>query len=214
MGNFAYGAYGAPAGKLVQLVRQFVCLVGLYCLGPPLGLPTASAADDDFRSRSVGERVHRYRPASIAIQKVSEILKSKTGKQVAETEILRVAQVVLDLETDSFSDELISVRLAAEGCLGSAAENVHRKYDSLTNLEASRSLADAIANPSAAKFRQVCRRFYLTPSGYVAAERLVASWLDAGEYGLASRLASQVLSEPVHHSRITPQFRRVAAASN
>ena len=127
-------------------------------------------------------------------------------------EILRLAQVVLDMETDSFSDELLSVRLSVERCLSGAAEDVRRKYDSLNNLEASRILAVANADPSVARFRQVCRRFFLTSSGYAAAEKLVALWLDAGEYGLAARLAGQILAEPAHHSRITPQFRRVAAS--
>ena len=210
MGNITYSVF--EAGVRVPLVRYLFFLLVLSCLDVPLVLGAAGAADDDARARAVSEKVHRYRQASMAIRKVTEQLESKGRTQAVETEILRLAQVVLDLETDSFSDELLSVRLSVERCLSGAAEDVRRKYDSLTNLEAGRTLAAANADPSVARFRQVCRRFFLTSSGYAAAERLVVLWLDAGEYGLAARLAGQVLAEPAHHSRITPQFRRVVAS--
>ena len=214
MGNIACSRVEARARKRVFLANQLVFSLVLLCLGLPLVLRTEGAADDGVRRRAVSEKVHRYRAASMAVRKVADLLDSRARSQAAETEVLRVAQLVLDLETDSFADELASVRLSVEARLSGAAEDVQRKYDSLTNAEASRTLAAADANPSGAMFRRVCRRFFRTPSGYVAAERLVALWLDAGEYGLAARLAGEVLAEPAHHLRITPQFRRVAASLN
>jgi outer membrane protein assembly factor BamB len=154
------------------------------------------------------ERVTRNRPASIAARKVVDAL--GTG---GDAEVLRVAQLVLDLEADSFNDDLTSVRLSVEARLRSATDEVRRRYDSVVGVDANRAFVDATAEVSVQQLRQVCRRFFLTPAGYAASERLIADWLDANEYGLAARLAEQVLAEPAHRPRITPRFRALAASA-
>jgi len=162
-------------------------------------------AADEGRIRAAAERVYRQRAASVAMRNVAERLAANP-----DSETLRIAQWVLDQESDSFTESLSSVRSSIESELRVVPDSVMRRYDSIVDGEADMLLSDAKSNASISAYREVCRRFFLTPAGYFAAERLVALWLDEGEYGLASRLATQVLSEPVHRPRITPQFRLMA----
>lgn len=163
-------------------------------------------ATADERSSAALERVTRNRPASVAARKVTDAL----GGNV-DSDVLRVVQLVLDLETDSFSDKLSSIRLSVESQLKEANDEVRRRYESVTANDANDLLEQATTEMSPTKLRQVCRRYFLTPAGYTASERLIAIWLDAGEYGLAARLAEQVLAEPTHRGRITPRFRNLVA---
>lgn len=162
---------------------------------------------DDGRARAAAERVQRDRSTSVAVRNVADRLTANP-----DSETLRIAQWVLDQESDSFTDGLLSVHLSVESHLRRASEEALRKYDGIVGVDADVLLSDAKAAASISGFRDVCRRYFLTPAGYAAAERLVAAWLDEGEYGLASRLAVQVLAEPAHRLRVTPQFRVMAAS--
>lgn len=168
---------------------------------------SASLTADDGRSRAAAERVQRDRATGVAVRNVADRLTANP-----DSETLRIAQWVLDQESDSFGEGLSSVHLTVEAQLRGASEEVLRKYDGVVGVDAEILLSEAKANASISGFREVCRRYFLTPAGYAAAERLVAHWLDEGEYGLASRLAVQVLSEPAHRIRVTPQFRAMAAS--
>lgn len=163
-------------------------------------------ATADERSSAALERVTRNRPASVAARKVTDALNGNV-----DPDVLRIVQLVLDLESDSFSDKLSSIRLSVESQLKEANDEVRRRYESVSANDANDLLEQATTEMSPTKLRQVCRRFFLTPAGYAASERLIALWLDAGEYGLAARLAEQVLSEPTHRGRITPRFRNLVA---
>lgn len=154
------------------------------------------------------ERASRNRPAVIAARKVVDALGAN-----ADTEVFRVAQMLLDLEADSFTDELTSVRVSVESRLRSASDDSRRKYDALVSVAADRALEEAISDVSFIKLREVCRRYFLTSAGYAASERLIAIWMDAGEYGLAARLATLVLAEPIHRPRLTARFRSLAASA-
>ncbi len=166
-----------------------------------------SRAADDLRVRAAGERVPRNRMAIAAVRSILDRLPVN-----ADPETLRLVQLVLDLETDSFAEDLSSIHLKVESQLRSGSDDVLRRYDAVVGAESATALAEARTEGSIPRLRQVCRRFFLTPAGYTASERLVTSWLDAGEFGLARRLADQLLKEPVHRSRITPQFQAVAAS--
>jgi outer membrane protein assembly factor BamB len=176
-----------------------------------LGSLKFSAADDTARAKTASERIHRYRPALVATRKVAESLSVAGPSKASDNEVLRVGQAVLDLEMDSFSDELLSVRSSIESRFRTAPEEFRRKYETLYGAEANRLLAEAVAESSAEKLQQVSRRFFLTAAGYTAAERLVALWLDSGEFDRARRLANLLLSDSVHQARVTPQLRRLAA---
>lgn len=194
---------------IAAAVRRLPTLRVRWCFLAPaivVGLSTSLVADDG-RTRAAAERVQRERAASVAIRNVAERLTVNP-----DSETLRIAQWVLDQEFDSFTESLSSVRLSIESQLRGASDEVLRKYDGVVGGDAENLLSEAKSSASIAGFREVCRRFFLTPAGYSAAERLVAIWLDEGEYELALRLASQILSEPTHRPRITAQFRVMAAS--
>ncbi len=209
MSTIAWNQVAANSPRETATFFDCVILVAVF-----LGFAfRQAAASDEVRFRMAIERVHRHRPSTSAMRKVAEKLANpQRVAQAGDIEILRVAQVVLDLETDSFSDLLSSVRSSIESNLRGASEDLRHKYDALVGVESNRVLAEATADPSVGRFRQICRRFFLTSAGYAASERLVALWLDSGEYGLAARLADQVLAEPAHQQRISPQFHKLAAS--
>lgn len=160
------------------------------------------ALGEDDRRQAAIERVPRHRSASVALRKVTEYLRPN-----ADIEVLRVAQQVLDLETDWLNEDLESVHLLVESRLRQADQGTLRKYESLVGVDADRLLKAATEELSVGKLREICRRYSMTAAGYAAAERLVALWFDAGDYELAAQLADRVLNEPVHRPRITAQFR-------
>lgn len=166
-----------------------------------------SLADEDSRLASSLERVPRSRNVSVALEKVSALLADGEG-----VEALRLAQRILDQDSDSFTDELSSSHLKVESLLRNAPESVRRNYDSIAGTDADRAFNDAQKNLSVQSLRQVVRRYFLTAAGYSASERLIALWLDSGEYELASRLANQVLAEPAHLRRMTDRFRALAVS--
>lgn len=188
-----------PAGRM-PLAVLVLCATALL-------LSSGRCGADEMRVRAASERVPRNRTATSAIRSISDRLNQNT-----DAETLRLVQLVLDLETDSFAEDLSSIHLKVESQLRSGSEDILRKYDGIVGVDSAMALAEAKADASIAKLRQVCKRYFLTPAGYAAAERLVAYWLDAGEFGLAARLADRVMKEPVHRTRITPQFRAVVAS--
>jgi len=204
--------------KLVIGTYLFVWLLGSnWCL-----------ARNDLRSDAARERVHRNRTVSAAVAKIAERLRPD-----CDVETLRLVQLALDYEPDAFNvpeppprrisrqnrvqnpaeepAPLVSVHDSVESLLSKSGKELLNRYEGQFGAEATAVLVEARNAESVAGIRRVCRRFFLTAAGYAASEELVIRWLDAGEYGLASRLASQVLAEPVHHDRITTRFREIAS---
>ena len=101
-----------------------------------------------------------------------------------------------------------------ESQLSKSGRELLGRYEAQFGTDANVVLAEARANRSLLGIRKVCRRFFLTSAGYAASEELIIRWLDAGEYGMASQLATQVLAEPAHHDRITPRLREIASQLN
>ena len=193
-----------PGGPRIFFLPVLLCFA--YLLLFSRGSVSAQDQEVLLRQRAVAERIYRSRTSTLAARRVSELL--ETGD---DTEVLRVAQKILDQDDDSFTDDANSVRLAVETAIRNAAPEVRRKYDALVSATAQRFLAEALEDQQPEKLRQVCRRYFLTSAGYTAAENLAAHWVDAGEFGLAKRLADQIIADPWHRQRITPAFRRLAA---
>jgi outer membrane protein assembly factor BamB len=179
--------------------RQWASAVALL-----LVFSLMARADDDGRILATLERVPRNRAAAVAVRRVVDAMKS-----TPDADVLRVAQMVLDIDTDSFTSESLPVRATIEDQLRSSVEAA-RKYDLLVGGDADKLLKDADSESSIQKLRLVTRRYYLTAAGYAASERLLAILLDSGEYEMASRLATQVLNEPAHRPRITRGFKALA----
>ncbi|MEI8381135.1 MAG: PQQ-binding-like beta-propeller repeat protein [Planctomycetota bacterium] len=156
----------------------------------------------DDRDRSALDRVHRRRVSNSAVRAIGE-------KFANDVEKLRLGQAVLDQESDAFFDDLTSIRRSVESRLRRSPDDVTRKYDSLFAAESKNLYAAAVSESSIPKLRRITNRFFMTESGYLASEQLIAHWLDSGDYPLAGNLARQVLAEPVHERRITPQFRKM-----
>ena len=178
-------------------------------LGLPLVLFVVLGSADahlfaDDRMRLALERVHRHRTSTAALRTVGQ-------KLASDLEFLRICQVVLDQEPDSFFEDLSSVRRTAELRLSHATADVRRKYELIVGADASNLLSDAVAESSISKLRAVSCRYFLTQAGYSACEQLIAHWMDAGDYVLAARLAKLVQAEPAHAGRITSQFRKMQA---
>lgn len=170
----------------------------------PLLLAMASGQENEVQIRATLDRVHRDRRSSAITSEVVD-------GTIPELDAVRLIQSVLDLDTDSFSEKLTSNRATIESRLSTASAGFLRKYEGIANVDAAEALTQASDDLSIQKLRNVARRYFVTPSGYLACEKLVVLWMDAGEYELASRLAARVLAEPAHSARISKQFRSTAA---
>ena len=190
-----------------SLLRQGRCLTHsrvVWQVGIVLVLLSAFDVYADERQRLTLDRVHRRRNSNAALRAIGD-------KFPNDVEKLRLGQAVLDSESDAFFDDLTSIRRGVESRLRRTSDEVARKYDTLFAVESRNLFTAAVGESSILKLRRVVNRFFLTEAGYLAAEQLIAHWIDSGEYGLAGSLARQVLAEPVHARRTTPQFRKMLA---
>lgn len=156
----------------------------------------------DDRERSALDRVHRRRASSSAVRAIGE-------KFPNDVEKLRLGQALLDQDSDAFFDDLTSIRRSVESRLRRSPDESIRKYETLFSVESKNLFTAAVSESSVSKLRRITNRFFMTESGYLASEQLIAQWVDSGDYSLAASLARQVLAEPVHERRITPQFRKM-----
>ena len=161
------------------------------------------AQDNDLLLRAALDRVHRDR-------RVSAIGRELVRGAAPELDAIRLIQTVLNLETDSFSEKLASNRGTIESRLSAGTADFRRKYEELTQADAVDALSRAIGDLSVQRLRDVVRRYFVTPTGYRASEKLVVLWMDAGEYDLACSLADRILAEPAHAERISDPFRAIA----
>lgn len=129
---------------------------------------------------------------------------------------LAVLQYVLDQPQDHFvqlrSDQVPSGahRLAAD-LLSVAQADQLETYQLLFAAEANQLLQKAMKEQDPQSLREVVRRFFYTPAGFTALDRLSSRALDLGDYTLASAGYQRLLSEPVHRPRVTSQLRLKAA---
>ena len=121
-------------------------------------------------------------------------------------------QWVLDQPFDGFIETragVVSAKMRAEQLLGSTPLAQYRRQFGADS-EALVSMAKAESRE--ADLLAVVQRFFLTESGFAAAEQLMANWLDRGEYDLAVALLDRVMREPCHAPRISSRFRKLADA--
>ena len=162
-------------------------------------------AEDTPASSAVWNQCYRDRTLATAIAQAQDRLRTR-----ATADGVSLLQWVLDQPVDGFIETtagVISARMRAEQLLDSIpAAQYHLQFGASSDALFAKSKA------SEADLAAVVQRFFLTESGFAAAEQLIANWLDRGEYDLAAALLDRVLREPRHASRISARLRTLAEA--
>ena len=162
-------------------------------------------AEDTPASSAVWNQCYRDRTLATAIAQAQDRLRTR-----ATADGVSLLQWVLDQPVDGFIETtagVISARMWAEQLLDSIpAAQYHLQFGASSDALFAKSKA------SEADLAAVVQRFFLTESGFAAAEQLIANWLDRGEYDLAAALLDRVLREPRHASRISARLRTLAEA--
>lgn len=184
--------------------RQGVASYHVSLIVAILFLPSqATCRDESAQTQAASERVYRHRPSLAVARRIAEIPASD-----ASLDDLRVIQQLLELDHDSFGDDLRSIRLRIESLLQAAPSETRRRYERLVDDQAVRLLNEARTSGSLGELRRVSRQYFLSGTGATASERLIARWIDAGEFDLAVRLISLLKRDPIHRQRISPALSR------
>jgi outer membrane protein assembly factor BamB len=177
-------------------------LIVLIILTPLFG---QVAADEQPIPTAVRSQCYRDRTLATAIAQAQERLQAR-----ATADGVTLLQWVLDQPLDGFietSAGLVSARMRAEQLLAAAALTQYRRQ---VGADSERLWSIAKIEANEADLLEIVQRFFLTDSGYAAAEQAIANWLDCGECDLAAALLDRVLREPAHAPRISVRLRRLA----
>ena len=202
--------YDSPAtlvGIVVYLLRgsDRITLFALIAVELLIVATGRVLAEDKPISSAVWNQCYRDRTLATAIAQAQDSLRTRAVADGAS-----LLQWVLDQPVDGFIETtsgVISARMRAEQLLNSIPAAQYR-----VQFGASSEALFTSFKVNEADLAVVVQRYFLTESGFAAAEQLIASWLDQGEYDLAVALLDQVLREPRHASRISTRLSKLAEA--
>lgn len=146
--------------------------------------------------------VYTDREASVSLGQAGQAFRS--GDLVGGSAQLRR---LFGKSADSFvatENGLRGARAAAETVLSGQVPSVRQFVEASEGAEAAAAFAAASAAGEVSLFREVARRFYHTPSGCRAVDRLASAAFDRGDFATASRLWEGLSADPQHARRLTP----------
>ena len=161
------------------------------------------SAEETSAFSAVRSQCYRDRSHATAIAQAEDRLRAS-----AAADGVSLLQWVLDQPFDGFIETksgVISAKSRAEQLLRSVPQPQYQ-----LQFGAGAEVLFAKAKIKEADLSIVLQRFFLTESGFAAAELLIANWLDRGEYDLAAVLLERVSREPRHAARITANLRRIS----
>ena len=130
---------------------------------------------------------------------------------------LTLLQSVLDEPENSYIElddgRWVSIAEATEQLIVESGPEFVAEYRRHYEDQAALLLRQALARNEPSQVALVVRRFFLTRSGFEAANHLASFHLDVGQPGLAVHILDRLLANPVHRDEVTDVMRAKRAAA-
>ncbi|MFM9966146.1 MAG: hypothetical protein ACKV2Q_33630, partial [Planctomycetaceae bacterium] len=131
---------------------------------------------------------------------------------------LTLWQRILDRGDDGFvrlrsNGPWLEVRYEVQRGLSELSPEGQAVYERLFGTAARHLLEQSVTSGRPVFASETLRRYFHTAAGFDASKWLAARWLDKGEPRMAARLFERLLTDRVHHDRVTPNLMVQAAVA-